>query len=648
MPEPIKTPRPKILIIEDEALIALDLQTALRSWGYSVLDPVLSAEEALAVIKQTPPDLIMIDIVLQGGIDGIEAAEIIRSQWGIPVVFITAYADLEKLDKAKLTVPFGYLLKPFQEREVQVTVEMALYVFKMDQERKKAEEEVRRLKDFYGLILENVQDGIWVTDEKDRMIFFNPAMEKIAGVKAGDVLGLNVTRDFPQEATGEFLQYYHQAKEQGNPQPYEVRVVTPAGRQTVQSGWLIPRFNKGHYLGMICSIQDITDIKRMGEERLAMSKRESTELLAGGIAHDFNNLLSVILGNLDLAIGFEQSKEEMTKSLEAAMKAALESRKLTHQLITLAKGGATFKKLISLPPLLKEQADFTLRGSRVAADCSLPEDLWMVKVDEGQIGQVIRNLVLNAREAMEEGGRISITAENAVLTLPNSFSLPPGDYLTVRFSDQGKSIPEEILPKIFDPYFSTKQRGVQKGMGLGLTICQSIIQKHGGTIDVKSLSGEGTTFQIYLPAFREAIPVQESPRSASSPKGRILVMDDEEMVRSMVGSILKRLGYEVEMVENGERVIEAYQTAQTLARPFDAFLLDLTVRGGMGGKETIRRLLKLDPEVKAIVLSGYDQSKVIQEYEVYGFKAALTKPFLVDDLKTILIKILEKNSLGER
>ena len=330
------------------------------------------------------------------------------------------------------------------------------------------------------------------------------------------------------------------------------------------------------------------------------------------------------------------------------MKAALESRKLTHQLITLAKGGATFKKLISLPPLLKEQADFTLRGSRVAADCSLPEDLWMVKVDEGQIGQVIRNLVLNAREAMEEGGRISITAENAVLTLPNSFSLPPGDYLTVRFSDQGKSIPEEILPKIFDPYFSTKQRGVQKGMGLGLTICQSIIQKHGGTIDVKSLSGEGTTFQIYLPAFREAIPVQESPRSASSPKGRILVMDDEEMVRSMVGSILKRLGYEVEMVENGERVIEAYQTAQTLARPFDAFLLDLTVRGGMGGKETIRRLLKLDPEVKAIVLSGYDQSKVIQEYEVYGFKAALTKPFLVDDLKTILIKILEKNSLGER
>jgi PAS domain S-box-containing protein len=637
-----KTSKPKILIIEDEALIALDLQTALRNWGYTVLEPVLSAEEALEVIAGDPPDLILMDIVLQGNLDGIEAAENIRSRWDIPIVFTTAYADKEKLDKAKQTYPFGYLLKPFQEREVLVTIEMALYVFELDKERRRAEDEVRNLRDFYGLILNNVQEGIWVTDEKDRLIFFNPGMEQIAGVKAGDVLGLDVTRDFSVETTGEFLHYFDLAKKQRSPQPYEVNVVTPDGRQTVQSGWLIPRITDGIYTGMICSIQDITDHKRIEAERIVMSKRESTELMAGGIAHDFNNLLSVILGNLDLIIGFEQSKAEMTRSLEAAMKAALESRKLTHQLITLAKGGATVKRLTSMTSLLQEQVDFTLRGSKVAADFSWPADLWPVGIDEGQISQVIRNLILNAREAMEDGGTISVKAENIVLAQPNNFSLPSGDYLKMSISDQGKGIPADILSKIFDPYFSTKQRGVQKGMGLGLTICQSIIQKHGGAIMVTSALGEGTTFQMCLPAFREAILGGQETEKEGRQKGRILAMDDEEMVRTMVGSVLKRLGYEFEVVENGERVIEVYQQAKTLGRPFDAVLLDLTVRGGMGGQETVRRLLSLDPEVKAVVFSGYDQSQVIQDYERYGFKAALTKPFLVNDLKKILSKIIGK------
>jgi len=422
----------------------------------------------------------------------------------------------------------------------------------------------------------------------------------------------------------------------------EARIRMPSGEVRWRLFTSAPRRLANNHLVWDGIEIDITEQKRMEEERMVMSKLESTGILAGGIAHDFNNLLSVIIGNIDQLEAFDQNREEMANSLKEVKKAALEARGLTKQFITFSQGGDPIKKPTSLTHLLQEQVPFTLRGSAIKWEMSLSPDLWVAEVDEIQMGQVIRNIVLNAREAMPEGGRVSVSAQNVELNEPTYPSLPPGPYIKMRFTDQGEGIPEDILPKIFDPYFSTKQRGNQKGMGLGLTICRSIIQKHGGTISLDSQWGRGTTLDIYLPALPEAASIITTAKEVLPGRPRILVMDDEEMVRTMAGTILDRLGYQVELVENGQKAIEVFQTAKEHGQPFGAVLLDLTVRGGLGGKEAIKELLKIDPQVKSIVSSGYDEDPVMQQYEQYGFRAALTKPYLISDLKEVLAKLFPK------
>jgi CheY-like chemotaxis protein len=250
-------------------------------------------------------------------------------------------------------------------------------------------------------------------------------------------------------------------------------------------------------------------------------------------------------------------------------------------------------------------------------------------------------MVLNAREAMPQGGVVSVRAENVVLGSHNKPSLPPGDYVRVSIADRGGGIAKEMLPKIFDPYFSTKQRGDQKGMGLGLTICHTVIQKHGGAIDVESELGVGTTFHIHLPASRKGLGDEKASVPKILPRhGRILVMDDAEGMRKVFGVLLQRMGHEVELVEEGQRAIEVYRGAKGQGRPFDAVILDLTIRGGMGGQETILALRRIDPAAKAIVMSGYTDDPVVQEHERHGFEAALEKPFDIGKLQEVLSQVL--------
>jgi CheY-like chemotaxis protein len=265
----------------------------------------------------------------------------------------------------------------------------------------------------------------------------------------------------------------------------------------------------------------------------------------------------------------------------------------------------------------------------------------MAEVDAGQIGQVIRNLVLNAREAMPQGGVVFVRAENVVLRAEEKPSLPAGEYVRVSIADQGAGIAPDVLPKIFDPYFSTKERGTQKGMGLGLTICHAVIQRHGGTIAVKSEAGVGATFHIYLPASRKLSGGEQASVSAGVPRhGRVLVMDDEEAVRKVVALTLWGMGHQVELAEDGQMAIEVYKKAKSLGRHFDVMILDLTVRGGMGGQETIQALLRLDPTVKAIAVSGYVNDPVILEPERHGFKGTLAKPFAAEKLQEILSRVM--------
>jgi CheY-like chemotaxis protein len=262
-------------------------------------------------------------------------------------------------------------------------------------------------------------------------------------------------------------------------------------------------------------------------------------------------------------------------------------------------------------------------------------------VDAGQIGQVIRNLVLNAREAMPAGGMVRLRAENVVLKPGNGPALPPGDYVQIRVTDKGCGIPPDVLPKIFDPYFSTKLRSTQKGMGLGLTICHSVVQKHGGAIAVESMPGKGTMFDVFLPASRQPATQAHAVRPETGQRpGRILVMDDEQVVRSNLGRVLKQMGYQVELAEDGVGAVELYAKAKEEGRCFDAAILDLTVRGAMGGQQALQALLALDPGVRAVVMSGHSDNEVMRAYSDYGFKGALTKPFDQQALLDVLARVL--------
>jgi PAS domain S-box-containing protein len=389
-------------------------------------------------------------------------------------------------------------------------------------------------------------------------------------------------------------------------------------------------------------LADITEINRAEADRLILSKLESTGILAGGIAHDFNNLLTVILMNLELGQMAIPAGNELAQRLEDAKRAILLARGLTQQLITFAPGGAPVMKATSLSGLIRESVRLALSGSPVRGDFVLADELWAADVDAGQIAQVIRNLAQNAREAMPQGGMLAVRACNFVLGAGEQPSLPPGKYVGVSIADQGMGIAKELLPKIFNPYFSTKQRGEQKGMGLGLTICHSVIEKHGGAITVESTVGAGTTFRIYLPASRKAAAtaiVAAPNRHFRS--GRILLMDDEEDLRNVLGATLRRLGHEVVLAANGRGAVDVYRNSREMGRPFDAVILDLTVREGMGGRETMEALLREDPDVKAIVMSGYASDPVILEHRRFGFKGALAKPFDREKLQELLAQVME-------
>lgn len=392
----------------------------------------------------------------------------------------------------------------------------------------------------------------------------------------------------------------------------------------------------------ILAVIDITERKQADADRLILSKLESTGILASGIAHDFNNLLTVILLNLDLAESLLPPNEELSACIEEVRESSLLASGLTAQLLSFAKGSTSVLKLSALSGIIQESSRAAVSGSPARCEYKLSGNLWQANVDKILIGQVIRNIVLNAREAMPlEGGVISIQAENVVLGAHDKPHLPPGEYIKISISDRCGGIPKDFLPKIFDPYFSTKQRGDRKGMGLGLTICHSIVQKHRGAISVDSIPGVGTTFNIFLPAgknLREEVKLaqyDEPPQSA-----RILVMDDEESVRKLVAVSLKRMGHEVELAKEGRTAIECYKTAISQGRPYDAVILDLTVREGMGARETVRDLIKINPDVKAIVMSGHSIDPVILEYEQLGFKGALTKPFDIGKLQKIVSKVM--------
>ena len=391
---------------------------------------------------------------------------------------------------------------------------------------------------------------------------------------------------------------------------------------------------------------DITNQKKAEDELFKSEKLESISLLAGGIAHDLNNMLSAILGNISiLRIELGEGNQHSAK-LVAAEKATLQARLLTQQLLTFSKGGTPALEVTTISEMVEECAQFILRGSKVKCSIEKEDDLWPVDADKGQISQVVNNLIINANQAMPDGGDILIRMRNLQVSNTEVPALKLGDYICIEVRDEGIGISPNNLKKIFDPYFTTKT----KGNGLGLASSYSIITMHKGTITADSSSGKGSIFRVYLPKSMQIAPSKSNPVEAEKEepasegihrgKGRILVMDDMEAMMIVAGEILTVLGYDVEYSTNGNEAIKAYKTAKDAGNPFDACVFDLTVPGGMGGEEAANILIDYDPNLVAIASSGYTTSDVMSDYKNSAFKAVLPKPYRIKEISDVLHELL--------
>ena len=392
----------------------------------------------------------------------------------------------------------------------------------------------------------------------------------------------------------------------------------------------------GSLRALVGVIADITDRKAHENETLKLQKLESLGILAGGIAHDFNNILTGIIGNISLAKMFIDDTHKSYRALTGAEKASLRATELARQLLTFARGGEPVKKVISLQYLVNESVSLVLHGSNVKSTVAIPDSIHALEADEGQISQVFHNIIINATQAMPGGGAITVSARNETLAANNRMALPPGTYTCLTFTDEGCGISDTDLNKIFDPYFTTKV----SGNGLGLASSRSIIIKHGGHIGVSSMVDKGTTFTIYLPSIGETISEFQSESVSQNfikPKGgSILVMDDEEMIRELAAAMIEEIGYQITTCADGTEAIRCYKTANESGTPFSAVIMDLTIPGGVGGKEAAEKILAIDQAACLIVSSGYSNDPIMSDFRTFGFSGAIAKPYSIDELEHAL------------
>ncbi|MEO5656827.1 MAG: PAS domain S-box protein, partial [Nitrospiria bacterium] len=502
-------------------------------------------------------------------------------------------------------------------------------------ERSASRRSLRRSEERYRLLVEGIRDyAVFLVDPDGTIATWNSGAERIFGYAAEAVVGLPYSTLFRPED-----------RERGLPQ----RVL--GGAQTSGSfedeGWRRRRDGSqfwvkatatrleedGRLVGWSLLTRDLTERKRAEQEIQKAGKLESLGILAGGIAHDFNNLLTIIIGHISLARISLDPGTQIVRQLNAAVKAGIRAKDLTRQLLTFSTEGAPVKSLISLGGLLEEWVAFPLRGTSIRPRFLIDHDLWPVEADEGQINQVINNLVINAHQAMPAGGVLTVRAKNSLIHPQDRLPLAAGPYVRISITDQGPGIPHDQLAKIFDPFFTTKPRGT----GLGLTTSYSIVKKHEGHIRVESASEGGATFDVYLPAKpRETAQAKPATTLSRTGTGKILLMDDEPAIRDFFQDLVRYLGYEVECVADGDAAVERFRDAAAAGRGFNLVILDLTVVGGMGGLDTLVRLRDLDPRVNAVVSSGYANDPALTDYRRFGFAGVIFKPYEIEDLSQIL------------
>ena len=523
-------------------------------------------------------------------------------------------------------------------------------------ERKRFEKEIDAEKESLAVTLRSIGDGVITTDVHGKIIMINNAGETLTGWESKEAIGkplkkvFNVEIDLAAQARAQQSGSRNEAQSILLGMPENATLISRTGAEHVVEQVASPiRDSKNEVTGVVLVFRDITERQRNEAERRKAETLEQLGLLAGGIAHDFNNLLTAIIGNISLASLLLKPHDEMTTRLTDAKNASLRARDLAQQLLTFARGGAPIKKAASIGKLIQDTVSFSLRGTHSRSEFDFGKDLWPAEIDPGQISQVVANLVVNADQAMPNGGTLRVVCDNFVYTpdiAPAIPDLAPGDYIRVKISDEGSGIPEDYLKRIFDPYFTTKA----KGTGLGLATTYSIVKNHNGLITVQSEVHVGTAFTIYLPASRHLeVPVEQMHNDAPivvAGSGSILVVDDEEAIRALVDFTLARLGYTVTEAETAQQGVDIYREKFEAGERFDLVILDLTLPGGMGGKEALKRLIEIDPTVTAVVSSGYAMDATMSRYQDYGFRGVIAKPYEAAELGRIVHEVIQSSRVN--
>lgn len=549
----------------------------------------------------------------------------------------------------------GVILEEHRQRRIAVAQQQELetrvrerteQLSREVQERRVAEIELAREKEQLDVTLQSIGDGVITIDTIGRIVIINPVAEQLTAWTREEALGRPLEQVFvlfdewPTQKQGdpvsrvlaemrrvEFSEHAH--------------LLSRDGCERAIAGNAAPlRDREGEIIGVVLSFRDITERNRLIEQMQRAERLDAIGVLAGGIAHDFNNLLGGIFGYVCLAREVAAENSELASTLDEALSVFERARDLTQQLLTFSKGGAPVRSFVDLRRLLTECTRFALSGSNVASVLTLDSELPNVAVDASQIWRVIDNLVRNAIQAMPGGGTITVSADPAVFAPGEHSVLGEGRYVCITVADNGPGIPRAILPKIFDPFFTTKEHGT----GLGLATAYSIVKRHEGHIDVESSVGAGTTFRIYLPI---AINLPAAPARAKVVaqvygSGRALVLDDEDYLRHLFTQLLTRMGYQVTAVRTGEEAVAAAEQSQSEGKPFRLALLDLTIPGGMGGKEAISLIRPKCPDLIAVASSGYSEDPVMARPCDFGFTASLPKPFAAPQLAELLTALGEQ------
>ena len=506
-------------------------------------------------------------------------------------------------------------------------------------ERKRMEDALRESEKRYRIIFEKSPLAVIRFDPEGTIIDFNDRFVAMMGSTREKLLGFNTAK----QSTPKMRETIKKALS-GEIVSYEDSYTSITGGKTTFLRGLFNPVTPGHSpTDVIAALEDITELKKHEKEQQKIEKLESLGVLAGGIAHDFNNILTGIMGNLSFAQVVVDADHRARKALAEAEKATRRAAELAQQLLTFAKGGEPNKKVVSLQRLVHDAVSFMLRGSNVRPVIDIPTSLHSIRADGGQICQVLNNIIINADQAMPGGGNLTITGGNEILPGSNPFNLAAGRYTRLDMHDTGCGISSDNLAKIFDPYFSTKISGT----GLGLATAYSIIQRHKGHIGVSSVIGAGTSFTILLPSIgtiSEEIPLMTEKITESTKGGSILVMDDEKMIRDIAARVLSFLGYEVTTCADGAEAIELYQASLLSHKTYAAVIMDLTIPGGLGGKETAEQILAFDPTAYLIVSSGYSSDPVVANFRKHGFSGAITKPYSMNDCKKVLSAVPARGS----